>query len=369
MNNFDKRVEAIFKDNIDVPDSFENAIKSALEKKGVVNMKKKFISKKVLVVLMTCVLLVIGGVGAYPIAKDYIEFKQYENRPIAYSRTSIDEAIANGYIENLDMEYNFKEGVGVKIEELSVSSDTITMINKIKFERLPLDFDPAIFSYDLYITDENKNVYTCGSNAIRFYKEQGIEYDKTGATSIKQADRSNILTVNFEDNIATSKVELNSTKGFSKGQKLTIRIANLYFFKIDYENPGMEKVQISDVEYVFEIDLPERFYDRNEMEYKVATEVDGFKLVRGVVTETGFTFVADIDGMYEMIVDKNWEEITEYCHITNERGEKFGIESGWGGYPGRFKTTYSMTMNDATEKLYVHTMINGEEKIIELIRK
>ena len=105
MNNFDKRVEAIFKDNIDVPDSFENAIKSALEKKGVVNMKKKFISKKVLVVLMICVLLVIGGVGAYPIAKDYIEFKQYENRPIAYSRTSIDEAIANGYIENLDMEY------------------------------------------------------------------------------------------------------------------------------------------------------------------------------------------------------------------------------------------------------------------------
>lgn len=352
-----------------MPDSFENAIRNALVKEGMVNMKRKFNFKKVLVVLMICVLLVVGGIGVYPMAKEYVELKKYENRPIAYSRTSIDEAVASGYIENIDMDYNFKEGVGVKIEELSVTSDTITMINKIRFDRLAHDFDPAIFSYDLYITDENKNVYTCGSNAIKFYKEQGISYDKTGVTSIKQADRSNILTVSFEDNIATSKVELNSTKGFSKGQKLTIRIANLYFYKIDYEKPGMEKVQISDVEYVFEIDLPERFYDRNEVEYEVATEVEGFNLVRGVLTETGFTFVADITGIYELVVDKTWEEITECCYITNENGEKFGIESGWGGHPGRFKTTYSMGINDATEKLFVHTFVNGEAKVIELVRK
>lgn len=97
MNNLDKKLEVILKDNISVPDSFENAIRNALEKEGMVNMKRKFISKRALIALMVCVLLVVGGVGVYPMAKEYFEFKKYENRPVVYSRTSIDKAIANGY--------------------------------------------------------------------------------------------------------------------------------------------------------------------------------------------------------------------------------------------------------------------------------
>ena len=77
MDSLDKKLEVIMKNNVDVPVGFENAIKNPLTKEGMVNMKKRIMPKKILIVLMICVVIIAGGIGAYPIAKEYVEYKKY----------------------------------------------------------------------------------------------------------------------------------------------------------------------------------------------------------------------------------------------------------------------------------------------------
>lgn len=372
MDNLDKKLEKIFKENVNVPENFELTIKNALTKERVKNMKK--IPLKAFIMIVLSILIICGGIGVYPMAKEFVEYQKFKNREVAYSRKSIETAIANGHIKDLDMEYNMKDGIGVKIDEISLTSDSLVMQIKTKLEKMPFEFDPAIFTFEVSIIDENKNVYwASGSNIKNFYKEQEIEFNENDVWALSEADSINVRTVTFEDNVVTSTVELDSTDGFSEGKKLFIRISEMKFFKINYEEGGLEETPITDVEYLFEIDLPEEFYNRNEIQYVVLKEKEGFELVKATVSETGLVFAAKIDGLIE------WSNNTiargerlshkDICIIKNEKGEKYECGAVGVDYAkGILTATYDTNILNVSEKLYVHILMDEEEKVIELVR-
>lgn len=399
FDEFDQKIEKVFQTEIEVPNNVQDVAKNALN-----DVKKKSKMRKILniaaIILVVC-LGVMYVPQAYAKIKWEFEYREFEKRDVSYGYSSVREAMENGYEENIDMDYVYKDGVGLKVSNLMISDTDFSAQIKMKIaESIPIATE-EMFNYGFAVYDDNNNIYYV-VEPIEFanspkeltyykklYKELGIEYDENIMGSITFADSSNSGGINnIKDRELTTEIKLTSSKGFPKSKKLYIRVFNIFnmLMEVGKDEQGrnkiidMEKLQISDNEWIIEIDVPAKFYERENIELKLAEEVPGVNLVKAVITDTKMSVqIGKSEKLLDIIekgMNQDFDEfrknVNDNFHIEDEKGtvyngfdtETFGTNS-YGGVTGNFY----INKGNMPEKLYLVITDGNEIQKIELVEK
>lgn len=369
-------------------DANYKAIVSKTERKP--SMKKKILSVAAVILVVIVVGVTVPTVRA-KIAWN-TEFAEYQNRDRVEGTGAINEAIKDGYEENINMEYIYKDNIGIKVDSLMISNDCFRMQVNIKFDK-DTNVDKRTFNYGVAIYDENNNVYAISERTHwgakeqgksyykKFYQETGIKYNKKDVVGNELASSRSSGIISMTPRNIIAGIEMSSNKGFPKSKKLYIRIFDIGYssIEVDAENKKVtpkEEVSLTDVEWDFEIDVPEKFYERETTELKLAEEIKGVKINKAEISETGLILNLKIDGIRKILMDGKDMDSEEFKNI---RDNTVYVSEGDGTnhIPIEMRTAegdnvemkFNISKKHLEGKLYLNVNIKGESYKVELIKK
>ena len=349
------------------------------KKKGVVKMKKKILN--IAAVFLTVIILGVASTQIYAKIQWDIQFKEYQNREVMEAKANIEELI--------NMEYVKQDGISAKVDSIILTDDSFDANISFKFDEDKV-VNSETFGYGYAIYDENKNIYQIFSrmhldnsqkfdNTVHFiYKELGIDYNKKDIYAKILSDSSGIsnLETNAEDKTIVTNVNLRATDNFPISKKIYIRIFDLGYVMLDSKTRTTENFTISDAEWIFEIDVPEKLNNRKTVELKLESEIPGIEIQKLTLTETGMVLKFKSEEYLELISagkDMNGNEFLEatknMLSITDGEGNIYQDITGGTGESGIYRMTFDVGKKDLDKKLFIHFTINGEKYTSELVVK
>ena len=190
--------------------------------------------------------------------------------------------------------------------------------------------------------------------------------------------------IRASDRNIISEFEMTSEKGFPKSKKLYIRLFDLGFTMLDLsaEESGVGKIaaaedfQLTDAEWFFDLDLPEKFYLRESMELVLKDTIPDLEIETVKISETGLILKAKSQDILELITagkDMKAEEFTkkrnDMIYISDGEGNRyydlnFGTTSSRG-----IKAIYDLNKKDLEKKLYLNFQPGDTLYTSELIQK
>ena len=214
------------------------------------------------------------------------------------------------------------------------------------------------------------------------YKEIGVEYNKKDIYARQLNDIAGQENVSATDRNIISKLDMGSNKGFPKSKKLYIRVFDLGYYMSDVDDTGLrenitEDFVISNAEWIFEIDVPEKFYERQTTHLKLKDEIPGLEIGKITVTESGLVVKAKIEGFAEIVgfgkdININeWQKLrNETVNITDEDGNVY-YETTMGTVQEKdwFRMSYQINKNMLNKKLFFNVKINGQQYTSQLVEK
>lgn len=357
-------------------DNNYNSIYSKIEKKE--KIRKKIVN--LVAVLFTIITLGTVSTSIYAKRAWDIEYKEYQNRNINSTRTAVTDAINNNYIEDLNMDYVYQNGIGIKIDSLMITNDYYQMVVNMKLdENTKINSDTFEFGYAVF--DENKNIYqvnernTWGIKKWQYKKylsrELGVHYNESKAIPKILANSSAIDMISSENGNVVFQTSINSFEGLPKSKKIYIRIFDIGFTLVDgyTENDGRfiitdsEDFELSNYEWQFEIDIPEKFHNRDVIELKLAESIKGFEIEKAELSETGFTL--HLKHIYKLI-----DMTPDTLNISDKEGNIYHQGSGMSD-DYIIKRLFDVNKNDLNKGIYLNINVpeyNISSKV-ELVKK
>ena len=345
---------------------------------------EKIVKKRIInIAAVFCFIIMSSLIGTSIYAKKNWEeeYKKYQERTIQKSNVEIVNKEVNTYTENLNMEYLYQEGLGIKIDSLLITDDSYEMtLNFDIVDEKKKKFDTFEFGYVIY--DENNTIYdlsersTFSSNVTKDYKkkfckELNLKYDPSKNEPKQLRATQNITQEITENGKVLQTITMQSFEGFPKSQKIYVRIFNIGYSLANYEhsenNTILEIVESEDFklynsEWQFEINVPEKFYERESKEFKLEKDVEEFEIDKAILSDTGF--ILNIKHNYS-IININPDTI----NIIDEYGNKYYSSSGMSD-DYMIKQVFS-SINKNYKELYLELNIpehNINEKI-KLVEK
>lgn len=304
---------------------------------------KKYVKNRITnMVAVFCIVIMSSLIGTSIYAKKNWEeeYKKYQERTIQISNVEIDNKEQNSYTENLNMDYLYQEGLGIKIDTLLITDDSYSMtLNFDIVDEMKKKFDTFEFGYVIY--DENNTIYnlsernTFSSNVTKDYKkkfceELKIKYNPSKNEPKQLGSTQSVTQEITENGKVLQTITLQSFEGFPKSKKIYVRIFNIGYSLANYKhnenNTILEIVESEDFklynsEWQFEINVSEKFYDRESREFRMEKNVEGFEIEKAVLSDTGF--ILNIKHKYP-IININPDTI----NIIDEYGNKYYSSSG-----------------------------------------
>ena len=344
------------------------------ERKNMESTRKNVF--KVVAVACSIIILITGGV----FARDIGNF--IKNLFGANTSDGVDIAINNGYVSEIQTETQSAEGIEISVDSLIMDDFNFAMnfcvtldekYNIDEFEWTELD--------DLKIVDETGKIVFDTHTGLQGKLTEEIEKEGhyKGAYSFlpeKISDNQFKLSLS-----ATGNPEL-----FPKSRHLSIQFTKIKISRFD-EDSEMEHNKYYEGNWNFEVDVPEEFYKRETISYKVKNCNDEkTKLNKAILSNTALriemiTSTDKID--YELIHTQNPKSIYDKIPLQKEYvetsdGKRFEPSARSDGDGGSslspenvidYYQTFNLTTYDATDEITVHIFTNkGEEIIIELER-
>ena len=289
---------------------------------------------------------------------------RFDNREMMYSLGSVKDAIDKGYIENIEMEHVYsKDEIGVKVKSLTLSDNDFGLLLDFDFKKANVPQNMFTFGYIAY--DENYNVYNYiepnlseyNKKLKQFYKDNKItNYNKEDLLGNVYGESSEMSPITVTNESVIMQVNVNSSVKLPKNNKFYLEIFSLGYMEMDL---GFK--EISKSKWKLELDIPEKFYNRNSIEYKLKENVENFEIISAYVSETSMTVIARTEDLFDSLLNK--------IKITNEEGEEIIAKTD--AYvidENTFVTTYSLNKYMIPQKLYIQTNIFGKENRTELIK-
>lgn len=379
LNNIDSNYEKIF-----FKEGKVDKMKS--RKRKILNLAAIFI-----------VVLLVGTISTQIYAKIQwdIRFKEYQNREYKTGSGTIEDAIESGYNEEIDMDYIEQDGISCKVDSLIITDDHFDAEISFKFaDDIKLDSERFAFGYAVY--DEQNNIYGIftrmhiGSNekydtyTKYIYEDLGVKYNKKDIYAIQLNDASGLNNVSAADRSIISRITMESTKGFPKSKKLYIRVFDLGYSMVQLgkqsSKPKIEQAEdfsLSKAEWIFEINVPEKFYERQTTELKLKDEIPGLEIEKITVTEIGLVVKAKIEGFSDIVSSGKYMKVEEWQKVRNETvnitdGEgNIYYEKSMGTLQEKdwFKINYQINKNMLSKRLFLNVKIDGQQYTSELIEK
>ena len=360
--------------------------------------RKKSKLRRVLdVAAVGLVIMLIGTVSNQIYAKRQwdIKFEEYQNREYQFETVGIEESQDNGYAEKIDMDYVFQNDIGVKINSVMITDDYFETYIDFKFpEDMPVSYKDFRFGYVVY--DDENNIYsfqTRGRSAnpkekykfdydyIKYLlKELNIKYNKLdGIRSICLDSSQHYGPVIASDTNILSTISMDSSKGFPRSKKIYIRIFDLGMSMLDYEEKDgkikvldREDITLSDeAEWVFEINIPERIYNRETINLRLKDDIPGLEVEKIIVTESKLLIKGKMD--FNEILENTElqmhdELIHEKINITDTEGNMYYSLAN-ASYGNEFYFGFDINKNMLEEKqLFLNVKIDGKVYTEELIK-
>lgn len=368
--------------------SKENNYYEILQKvKGSGNMKKRKILN------IAAILLIVIMLGAltpsiYAKIQWNIEYQEYENRPINYGSATINEAIQE-YEKNIQMDYIYKNDIGIKIDSLILTNDYFKINVNFKLPE-DIELNTQTFRYGFAVYDENGNIYGIQERMLfkdekvpyweKLYKELGTNYDKKDVFAVQLKDSSGMGVITSQKGNIIAYTQMTSNKGFPKSKKLYIRIFDIGYdlMELNEEKTQMlsaQNVNITNDEWIIELNIPEEFYTRQSINLKLANEVEGLKISKAELTKTALVMKVEQDGLRKAVMDgRNLSEeeftnkINEAIHIEDEQGNTYNYTNlSTTENPEEIQLKFSLSTKDISKRLYLCVKINGKDYKVELI--
>ena len=292
----------------------------------------------------------------------------------------VDTAVNNGYVANVETEYQKADGIDIKVDSILMDDFNFDMNFSVKLsDKYNInDFGDIYDSEDLRIVDETGKLVFDTHNLIKEGDKMEDHYQ--GAYSF--------LPTKISDN--EIKVSLSATGNqvaFPKSKHLTVDFTKIKTSKY-IEGETIDTVYEGN--WHFEIDVPEEFYNRETTIYKVKScNENGIDINKINATLSNTAFKISIPEIqtnkidYELLKTDRPKSIYDKIALQKEYvetsdGKRFETakrSDGDGGYslPAEenkiinYYQTFNLTKYDATDNLKVHIFTNkGEEIIIEL---
>ncbi len=365
------------------------------KERKVVSMKRKILN--VAAIFLAVIIVGVTSTHIYAKIKWDIEFKEYQNRIVNSEKGSLQEAKENGYAEIVDMNYISQDGISIKIDSLLLTDDYLDANVTFKFDK-NVSVDSDRFSFGFAIYDENKNIYGIykrmnldpkakqDNTTIFIYEDLGVKYNKKDIYAIQIAGSMGIGNVKSspENRTITANITLNARDSFPRSKKLYIRIFNPGYTMVELgevngnkEIVNAEDFQLSKSEWNFEIDVPEKFYERQTIELKPKNEIPGIEISKISLTEAGMKLKFTSEKYNTMIFegkDMTTEEFEKaksgMLAITDANGKIYKILNG-GTTMNKNEYSFSLDVNknDLENRLFINYKHEGTLYTEELIIK
>lgn len=372
--------EELAKEKFNKEENYKKIIYRIKEEKYM-EKKKNYKILNIAAIFMIAIIFVSAIPSVYAKIQWNIQFEEFKNREYEIGTGTIKDARESGYSEQIDMEYVTQDDISIKVDSLMMTDDYLESDINIKFlNNIEINSKTFGFSYAIY--DENKNVYGVfrrHHQGERFdnytsyiYKEIGVKYDRNDIYAIQLNDTCGQYNVSATDGNIITKLEMNTTKGFPKSKKLYIRVFDLGYTMAESEQ--MESFRVSDAEWIFEIDIPEKFYERQNVELILKDEIPELEIEKITVSEIGLIVRGKIEGIHVIFSNagtREWQNIrNETVNITDEDGNIYYEKTlGTVQREDWFKMNFEINKNMLDKKLFLNVKINRQQYSSELVQK
>ena len=312
----------------------------------------------------------------------------------------MDNAIEHGYIDNPNMEYINSNGSEIKISKVLMDDYNLSLEFSVKLnENIKIENINEISFPDMIITDEENNILYCEDRDVfeKYCKDNNLEYKwKENNENYINSGSNMFIKSNNGDSI--NLVYNFYSNKYPKSKKILININNILCSEKD-------KDTIINGNWIIKYDVPEKFYNSEELVYIVKScSSDKIKVDQVTVSETTTKMQITTNEKptlpYELTDDeetkdrKIQEELERQQNMTieefensrkfkdeyieNDKGERYypsnstSEDTGYSFIDMNYLIhwqTFNLNKYTATNNLKIHMNYNGEDIIIELERK
>lgn len=387
MKELDQKIKKLVSNEIYIPNSYKNMIRNTLYEKDVSKSNKRNIFIRITSALCIGIIAITGIVFARP----YVI-----NNFFNHSK-GIDTAVEHGYILNNDTQYIESNGVNIKIDSLLMDDYNLNISFLLEFENNIQNLNEIDF-LDMIVTDDADRVLYCQDQLTfeNFCKEKNLNYkwEDMNDNHINSGVNHYIKSINENKINVIYNLYANN---FPNSKKLNIAITKIKISSIE------EKIVSGN--WNINIDIPEKFYNRESYIYQVENcTMEDLEIQEVIVSDTGTRIQIRTEETPELLYELNddqetkeiksaeWYEkvknmtVEEYKanmenrkfkneYIENEKGEKFypsnstSEDTGYSYSDMKFLNywqTFDMTKYDATNRLKIYINYKGEDVYIIL---
>lgn len=386
-------INKVFKEHIEELNNKEAIFKEIITKeKRRSNMKKRILN----VVATFLIVMIIGVTSSQIYAKIQwnIQFKDYKENIINSEKGSLEKAKEDGYSEVINMDFIEKEGISIKVDSMLITDDCFDANITFKFDE-NIIVNSENFAYGYVVYDENKNIYGIWDRRIGekgnkdniisyIYKDIGIDYNKRNIYGNMLAHQlgTGVIKSDPSNRTITSNLNITTRKSFPKSKKIYIKIFDPGYtmFEVSSDKKRIDTTEdfsLSKYIWSFEIEVPEKFYERENVELKPESDIPGIEIQRITVTESGMVLNFKSEEYNKMIFegkDIPSEEFSrkkdEMLNISDETGKVYIVaEGGTTGEGNTYSFHIDINKSDLNKKFYINFKSNGIVYTRELLVK
>lgn len=337
MDQLDKQLFEHYK-NKNIPSSTQNVIKTAFNNKNKSSMEKYIY--KFAIYFISILVLTTGVV----FAKDIVNFI---SSLFTNSTAGIDEAINNGYVQNVNMDFVYDNDIGIKVDYLVVDERKLDI--SYVYENLKAENISSIAINEYNIRDDNNN--------LLYYENNSKIVDFDTVISDYTRTEEQILDSNkmYRESI------LYTIDNFPKLEKLIFEITSITLNRKDVINGN----------WLFEVYLQQDMLDNKNDTYIVSYN-EYVKEITTDLSETSFKIEITLNTAYD---DEFLKEPNNII-LTNKMDEEYKIKyinfknmnddnSNYGQISLEFDVSKYF---DNIDDLYLNFRIT-KDKIINIIMK
>lgn len=317
--NFENKLRTVCTEDIYIPQKITNTIKNGLYENKV---KWRFIEMKKTVVLILSIVFI--GTGIVIACNSSWNF---------WSNNGVKTALEYDYVQNIEMDYNIQNDLGIKLDSIIIDNSNIGMVFNYKMPSKFKNVDNIVLS-DIVIKDEKNNIIF----------EDGNENSLSTGYSEEFASENGILKQ------AILLYNLNHT--YPKSNNIYISFSTIHIFR------NQKNIKTITGNWNFDVNVSDKFINRETINYKASQSKD-IDIIRVELTSTGL----DIEMKFNSPL--NAEKLRKNIKVQDKDGNEY--------YADKFiaeneltnptiKTSFPITIYNADDNLKL--IIETDKEII-----
>lgn len=150
MDSFERELEELFNGSIELPSGYQYMVRHALKNRKAETVNRKLL--KMLAATCGCVVVMTSVVFAKDFARVIASF-------FTNSTEAINKAVENGYVQNVEDDFVYCNGVGIKVEDIIMNDSVLDIsylysfnqeINSVELDQYKIEDDDnhLLYQYD-----------------------------------------------------------------------------------------------------------------------------------------------------------------------------------------------------------------------------